>query len=426
MFTTFPARRPRSRAARVGLAAMTVAAAAIVLSGCAAPTPTSTPSAGKYASWDDVLAAAKGETVDLWMYGGDNQGNAYIDNVLAPAVAKKGVKIKRVPVTDTADALNRVLSELQAGRKDDGTVDLIWVNGENFLTGKEANAWLCNWTKMLPNLKNTSTSDPLLVNDFATPVDGCEAPWSKAQFSFVYNSDVIKNPPTTLAGILDWAKSHPGRFTYPSPPDFTGSVFVREALYSVSGGYKNVPLKFSQADYDKLTPKLYKELAALAPSLWRGGDTYPASGDELNQLYADGQVDWTMTYGPSAVTDLVAKGTYPKGTKILTLDEGTVGNASFLGLPVNAKSSAGAMVVANEALSVDQQAAKADPSVWGQFTVTDYASLSGADKKKFDALPKSDVVPTYDALSKNANPELAAAWLPPIEEGWRTQVLGAK
>lgn len=133
-----------------------------------------------------------------------------------------------------------------------------------------------------------------------------------------------------------------------------------------------------------------------------------------------------MTYGPSAVTELVANGTYPAGTKILSLDEGTVGNASFLGVPANASAAAGAMVVANVALSIEQQVAKADPSVWGQFTVVDYESLEEADKAKFDALPSSPVVPTYAELSKNANPELSAGWLPAVEEGWRMKVLGAQ
>ncbi len=416
-------RAARPRPVRM-LALSAVAATAALLTGCSAPAPGGASSS--FESWDDVVAAADGQTVQLWMYGGDDQGNAYIDDILAPAVAEQGVTLERVPVTDTADALNRVLSELQAGRTDDGTVDMIWVNGENFTTGKEAGAWLCDWTSMLPNLELTASDDPLLSDDFGTPVDGCEAPWSKAQFSFVYDSDVIADPPTTLEGILDWARAHPGRFTYPAPPDFTGSVFTREVLYSVSGGAENVPLEFSQDDYDDLTPALFEELADLAPSLWRGGDTYPATGDELNQLYADGQVDMTMTYGPSAVTELVADGTYPAGTKVLTLEEGTVGNASFLGIPSNAQSAAGAMVVANTALSLEQQVSKADPDVWGQFSVLDYASLDTDGQAAFDALPQSPVVPSYAVLSENAQPELSAEWVPAIEEGWRARVLGAQ
>jgi len=413
----FPGSAPRRTLAAVGAAAL------LALTGCAAPVPVA--SAG-FDSWEQTLAAAEGQTVQLWMYGGDEQGNAYIDDVLAPAVAEQGVTLERVPVTDTADALNRVLSELQAGRTDDGTVDLVWVNGANFSTGKEAGAWLCDWTGMLPNMDKTAADDPLLSDDFGTPVDGCEVPWHKAQFTLAYNADVVADPPTSIEGVLEWARANPGRFTYPAPPDFTGSVFAREVLYSVSGGYEKVPLAFDQEAFDDLTPALYDELVDLAPSLWRGGDTYPATSDELNQLYADGQVDMTMTYGPATLTDLVADGTYPAGTKILTIDEGTVGNASFLGIPANAQSQAGAMVVANTALSVEQQVAKADPDAWGQFTVLDYDSLTADERAGFDALPESPVVPSYDILSKNANPELSAAWVPPLDEGWRTRVLGAR
>ncbi len=296
---------PRS----VRLAAAASALPLLALVGCAAPAATAP---GAYDEWDQVLADAKGQTVQLWMYGGDDQGNAYVDDILAPAVAEYGVTLERVPVTDTRDALNRVFTELQAGRSD-GTVDLIWVNGDNFRTGREADAWLCGWTDLLPSMANTDPADPLLESDFGTPVDGCEAPWHKAQFTLVYDADTVTEPPTTMAEVLDWAEANPGRFTYPAPPDFTGSVFVREVLASVSGGADEVPATFSQAAFDELSPALYDRLSELAPSLWRGGDTYPANEAELGQLFADGQVDMTMTYGPATLTDLVADGTYPQG-----------------------------------------------------------------------------------------------------------------
>lgn len=413
--TSRPSRRPWRT-----VSTATVALVGLIgLAGCAAP---SASTEAAFSDWDSVLAAAQGQTVNLWMYGGDEQGNNYIDDVLAPAVAREGVTLKRIPVTDTKDALNRVLTELQAGRTDDGSVDLVWVNGDNFRTGKEAGAWLCDWTGLLPNMANVSSDDPLLTSDFGTPVDGCEAPWSKAQFSIAYNAASITNPPTTLAGVLEWAEAHPGRFTYPAPPDFTGSAFIRQVLYSVSGGYQNVPAEYSSGTFDDLSPTLYDTLSDLAPSLWRGGDTYPADADQLNKLYAEGQIDMTMTYGPATLTKLVAEGTYPAETRVLTLTDGTLGNASFLGIPSNAAHQAGAMVVANVALSVQQQVAKANPETWGQFTVLDVNKLSLAEQEEFAGLPQSAVVPSFDVLSRNANPELSAAWVPALDEGWRSRV----
>lgn len=406
--------------ARAGLAASLTLGLVVALAACSADAGAS--SEQSYETWDEVVAAAEGQTVKLWMYGGDEQGNAYVNDVLVPAAAEQGVTLEQVPIADTPDALNRILSEVQAGETD-GEVDLVWVNGNNFGTGKEAGAWECGWTDLLPNMALTDPADPLLLDDFGTPVDGCEAPWHKAQFTFVYNSDTVTDVPSTLDELLDWARANPGRFTYPAPPDFTGSVFVREVLYSVSGGYENVPLAYSEEAFEELTPALYDELTDLAPSLWRGGETYPQNSNELNELFANGEVDFTMTYGPATLTELVADGTYPAGTQVLTLDEGTVGNASFLGLASTSGSKAGAMVVANLALSVEQQVAKAEPDVWGQFTVLDLDQLSDEERALFEALPTSPVVPSYDVLSENANPELAAAWVTPIDEAWRAQVL---
>ncbi len=59
----------------------------------------------------------------------------------------------------------------------------------------------------------------------------------------------------------------------------------------------------------------------------------------------------TMTYGPATLTELVADGTYPRDHTCAPLDEGTVGNASFLAIPSSAGDPEGAMVVANLALS---------------------------------------------------------------------------
>ncbi|QZY30130.1 ABC transporter substrate-binding protein [Nocardioides coralli] len=409
-------RPPRPRRA-----SLLLALAAPVLAACAAPAATT---ADTDRPWSAIAEEARGQTVSLWMWGGDPQGNAYVDDVLAPAAAELGVTLRRVPVADTGDAVNRVLAERQAGRTD-GDVDLVWVNGDNFRTGRQADAWLCGWTDALPNLALTDPEDPLLLSDFGVPVDGCEAPWHKAQFTLVYDASRVPDPPTTLEGVLQWAEDNPGRFTYPAPPDFTGSVFVRQVLYSVAGGPGQVPATYDQAAYDELAPQLWQRLRDLAPSLWRGGATYPRDVAALDRLFAQGQVDMTMTYGPATLTELVEQGTFPPSTRVLTLEEGTVGNASFLAIPATTADSAGAMVVADLALSPEQQAAKADPATWGQFTVLDLERLSPPERRRFAELPESAVVPPYAELSRGADPELAADWVGPLDDGWRRDVLAA-
>jgi putative spermidine/putrescine transport system substrate-binding protein len=275
---------------------------------------------------------------------------------------------------------------------------------------------------MLPSTEFVDPEDPLLTTDFGTPVDGCESPWHKAQFSLVYDAARVDDPPTSVDGLLDWIRDNPGRFTYPAPPDFTGSVFLREVLYAVSGGVEELPLEFSQDAFEQASPPLFEELQDLEPSLWREGSTYPQTLQDLDTLYADGQVDFTMTYGPATLPSLVEEGTFPETTRALTLDEGTIGNASFLAIPATSGSQEGAMVVADLALSPEQQLAKAQPDTWGQYTVLDFDRLPDDVRAGFEELPTSEVVPPYEELSEGADPELGPEWVTAVDEGWRRQV----
>ena len=126
---------------------------AAALTACAAApavTPTATVDAD---GWAAVVEAARGQTLDWYMYNGDEAVNAVVEGYVAPRLsAEYGVTLQVVPVADTADAVNKVLAERQAGRAGSGTVDAIWINGENFATGKQAGLWLCDYPGRCPTL----------------------------------------------------------------------------------------------------------------------------------------------------------------------------------------------------------------------------------------------------------------------------------
>ena len=160
--------------------------------------------------WQAILDEANGQTVNWFMWGGSDAINSYVSDWVGAKAAELGVTINRVPLTDTVDAVNTVLGEQQAGRDEDGSVDMIWINGENFKTGKQADLWFCGWTEALPNYQYVDGDSAAILNDFGTPVDQCESPWSHAQFAFTYNSDVVTDPPSTMAELLQWIKDNPG------------------------------------------------------------------------------------------------------------------------------------------------------------------------------------------------------------------------
>jgi len=97
--------------------------------------------AGEERPFPEIEESARGTTVSFFMYGGDDAANAYVDEYVAPRLAEEyDVTLERTPVEDIAEVVNKLLNERQAG-EDEGTVDLIWINGENFATGADANLW---------------------------------------------------------------------------------------------------------------------------------------------------------------------------------------------------------------------------------------------------------------------------------------------
>jgi putative spermidine/putrescine transport system substrate-binding protein len=370
-------------------------------------------------AWDDVLKAADGQTVNFYMWSGSDAINAYVDDYLGGRAAEFGITLNRVPA-DAAEVVQKVLGEKEAGRDEDGSVDLIWINGENFKTGKQADLWFCDWAESLPNRQYIDET-PAIQNDFGTPVDGCESPYGHAQFAFVYDSARVDEPPSSMAELLEWIEANPGQFTYPAPPDFTGSVFVRHVLYHANGGYESLLGEFDQAKFDEASAKTWEILNGIEPSLWRGGETYPQSKEELDNLFSNMEVAMTMTYGPAEVGGLVERGIFPESTREFVFDHGTIGNNHFVTIPYNSPNKEAAMVVADIILSPESQLFKADPNVWGDYPVIDINKTDIADQ--FKAIPVPESVLSPDELAVNSNPELVADYVTATEAGWTENVL---
>jgi len=374
------------------------------------------------ADWDAILAEAEGQTVNWHMWSGSEPINAYVDGYVADRAAELGVTLNRVP-GDAPIIVQKVLGEKEAGKDDGGSVDLVWINGENFKTAKQADLLVCAWAESLPNRQYVPETGAI-NNDFGTPVEGCESPWSSAQFAFVYDSAKVPEPPSTMAELLEWIEANPGMFTYPAlgTTDFTGSVFVRSVLYHANGGFEDLLGEFDQAKFDEASAKTWEILNGIEPFLWRGGETYPQDKAELDNLYSNGEIAMTMTYGPGEVGGLVADGIYPDTTREFVFDHGTIGNNNYVAIPYNAANQAGAMVVADILLSPEAQLLKKDPvEGFGADPVIDFGLTDLADE--FAAIPVPESVLPIAELMKNSNPELQSGYITATEAGWVENVL---
>ncbi len=414
--------RQNRRASRRLTTAVTGVVAALALAACGADDSSSTdaPSAVDAADWDAVLAEADGQSVNWYMYGGDDVLNTFIDGVVAPRLADLGVTLNQVRIDDTAEAVNKVLGEQQAGRTSGGAVDAIWINGENFATGVQADLWRCGWSEDLPNAQYVDLDAPEVATDFGVPVNGCEAAWQQANSALVYDSAVLdEDDVASVDALFAWAESDPGRFTYPAPPDFFGSMAVRTVLYDTIGG----PDSLLQGDADPAsatftdaTTETFERLNAIEPSLWRGGSTYPQSQDDVEKLYSDGEISAFFTYGPGAVGTKVTDGLYPDTTREAVLDIGNISNVSFVTIPANAAHQAGALVLANVLQDPEVQLALFEAN--GVYPAIDLDALPADVREAFAAVETSPSVLPLEDLLADAQPELASAYLSAIEDGW--------
>ena len=209
--------RPAGRPGRPLLLTAALAVTALLASACGGEPDES--AAVDASDWDAVLAEAQGQSVDWYMYGGDQRLNDFVNGEVADRLAELGVSLNQVKITDTAEAVNKVLGEQQAGRTSGGSVDAIWVNGENFATGVQADLWACGWTADLPNAKHVDLDDPAVATDFGVPVEGCEAAWQQASSALVYDSAALDEADVeSVESLLAWTASEPGRFTHPTSP----------------------------------------------------------------------------------------------------------------------------------------------------------------------------------------------------------------
>ncbi len=373
-------------------------------------------------NWPSVLAEASGETVNWYMYGGDDTLNAFVTGYVADRLGALGVTLNQVKIIDTSDAINKVLGEKQAGKTSGGSVDAIWINGENFATGVQAELWSCGWPEQLPNARYVDLTDPAVANDFGVPVKGCEAVWQRASSALVYDSAKLSAADVaSVSALFAWARAHPGQFTYPALPDFTGSMAVRTILYDTIGGPASLAGPFDEITYAPAATRLWTRLNAIRPALWRGGSTYPQTQSRVEKLYSDGQISAYFSYGPGAVGDQVRKGLYPSSTREAVPSIGNIANFSFLAIPANAAHRAAALVLAD--VLQDPQTQLQLYRAEGIYPGIDLGTTSAAVRAQFAAVPRSPSVLSLDALTKHAQPELASGYVTRIEQDWKTNVL---
>ena len=91
---------------------------------------------------------------------------------------------------DIEQVLSQLSGEIEGGEKD-GSIDMIWINGENFQSakGKQHALWPVYRQAAYFNEYVDAESEDVTL-DFAYPIEGYEAPYGKAQVVMIADTAV--------------------------------------------------------------------------------------------------------------------------------------------------------------------------------------------------------------------------------------------
>ena len=369
--------------------------------------------------WKSVEEAARGQTVYFNAWGGAQNINDYIRWAGDQVKERYGVTVVHTKLDDTANAVSAVVAAKAAGVDENGDIDLIWINGENFVNMKRQDLLLeAGWTQKLPNWQFVDWKNkPTILTDFTEPTDGRESPWGMAKMVFFHDTARDIGMPDSFAGLVEWTEKNPGRFSYPAPPDFIGSSFLKQAL-TESVADPSVLLKpVEPAGFEATVEPLFAALDRMHPNLWRGGRTFPKNKEALRQLLADNEVDIAFAFSPAEASNAIANNELPDTVRSFVFSGGTLGNTHFVAIPYNAAAKEGALVFANFLISPEAQLRKQDPDVWGDPTVLDIASLPESYRQQFDGLDLGVATLKPSELGPTLN-EPHASWMEQLEKEW--------
>lgn len=364
--------------------------------------------------WAAIVADARGQTVYFNAWAGSEQVNAYIAWAGEEAKKRFGVGVTHVKIADTAEVVKRVREETAAG-KQDGSADLVWINGENFRAMKIEKLLFGPFSETLPNYRFVDVEGKATVRqDFSESVDGLEAPWGMAQLTFFADGAKVQEPPLSMAALTRFAEVNPGRVTYPAPPEFHGTTFIKQMLLEAVINPSMFYRPGDGAAFSSVRAAWEAMLDGLHKNCWREGKQFPKSQADVTQMVADGELLVGVTFNPNEPANLAAAGRLPPTTIAWQHKKGTIGNTHFVAIPVNAKAKAAAQVFANFLLSPEAQARKNDSKVWGDPTVLALSKLTAGEQQAFAAT----AAPGGVTLPGPALAEPHASWVPLVEQAW--------
>lgn len=338
--------------------------------------------------------------VRFYAWGGSAEVNDYIQWAKQQLAQSHDIDLQHVKVADISEAVALLLSSSDAQTS---AIDLLWINGENFAALKQANKLVGELPDKVPNARLLRQDLEWQV-DFGTAVEGYELPWGIAQLQLILRSHLLAKQQNVLSPeeFLKLARRHSQRFSYPKPPSFHGTSWLKALAFQLTDD-KELLEQPAQADTMHLVlAPLWRYLDRLHPYLWRRGEEFPLSAGRQRQLYNQGVLDNSITFNPNEVRALQLQLKLAPDARSVSLGDRALTNFHYLAVPIASQHQEAALQVINFLLSPEAQAVKARAEGWAEPSVVTLPN--GADSANL-------LVASHPEPHVSWNSILEAQWL---------------
>lgn len=312
----------------------TVVCASLMLAACgssskAASSSSSTTSNTSSSTSSATSSGPPAGTLPIYLSSDVNIENLY-DHVLIPAFEKKypQVKVKLIWSShgeEDATTFARLTAAVHGGHYPG-----IGLYDAGFVTEAATLGLLQPVTKSeVPRMSEIPSRD-------FKPVDSNALPYRGSEVLIGYDSAKVKDPPTSITSLISWIKSHPGKFTYNTPPTGgAGQAFIEAVLNLYVPKTDQTKMEYGyDPSAEKYWSKGFAVLHSLTPDMY-GHGVYPNGNVAVMDLLANGSI-WVAPVWSDQSTSAIEKGVLPKTTKLIAPKPPFLGGPAYLGVPKTA------------------------------------------------------------------------------------------
>lgn len=395
-----------------------------LLSACALADRILSGSDSESQAWNLLLDSAERTEVVMCVDPDETALIEWLDEEFASTLSSEYNITLRV-VTQNIDKTFEKLQDDIDQERETGYYDIVVLDGDVFSTAMSKGYLYGPFTDKLPNVNNNLNSrDYELRYDEGIEIAGYEVPITKTQLIMINNEDFIYDVPETMDDLVDDLIEFKGQFIYPDPRTSTeGEAFV----ISIMAPYLDVE-KAMTGDYTKdeittLTAPAVQFLNQIEPYLYESGALYPSTVKEVDDLYRNGDLIFSMSLSNDYVTTELKTYEYPEESNSFMLPEGSTGGVTYVGIPATAPNKSSAMVTINALLSPESQADLFNPKYVGKLPVYDVDETPTEAMTNLKAVKIKSTTLSYDEVLPYRIPNFAPSVKDMLVAIWEENVL---